>query len=83
MVSLNDHVNVCVCFEGMDMHKLCVCVCVSFLWLSLCQASSEECAKPRLLRDLISDARGVLRRSCGSDTVYVIAYHITADLITC
>lgn len=28
MVSLNDHVNVCVCFEGMDMHKLCVCVCV-------------------------------------------------------
>lgn len=81
MVSLNDHVNVCVCFEGMDMHKLCVCV--SFLWLSLCQASSEECAKPRLLRDLISDARGVLRRSRGSDTVYVIAYHITADLITC
>lgn len=81
MVSLNDHVNVCVCFEGMDIHKLCVCV--SFLWLSLCQASSEECAKPRLLRDLISDARGVLRRSCGSDTVYVIAYHITADLITC
>lgn len=61
----------------------CVCVCVSFLWLSLCQASSEECAKPRLLRDLISDARGGLRRSCGSDTVYVIAYHIAADLITC
>lgn len=30
MVSLNDHVNVCVCFEGMDMHKLCVCVCLSF-----------------------------------------------------
>lgn len=26
MVSLNDHVNVCVCFEGMDMHKLCECV---------------------------------------------------------